>query len=231
MSITAVVVARAGSKRLPGKALLPFAGSTLVGHKVRTLKACPLINAVVIGSDSMDILEEGERCGAVAILRDAYHCDESRCSANEMLADMAGRVDGDVILWAHPTNPLVRSETYASAIATYREGLYEGYDSLCSVTPVRRHCWQNGKPLNFNPWAARHQLASDLAEYQFQDGAIFIQPREAMIRNQYFYGSKPVLFPVDPYESLDIDVDRDYRAALALWDSVPSAPQVHGAKN
>ena len=85
---TAIVVARANSQRLPNKALLPFAGTTLIGHKVSTLLRCKLVGRVVVGSDSQAILDEAARHGATTVRRDDYHCDESRCSANEMIRDM-----------------------------------------------------------------------------------------------------------------------------------------------
>lgn len=220
----AVVVARGGSVRLPGKALLPFAGSTLVGQKVRMLRLCPLIHEVIVGSDSDAILEEARRAGALPVKRDDHHCNEAVCSANEMIADMVSRVGGDVIVWAHPTNPLVRSETFTAAIARYQQAIAAGtHDSLCSVTRIKRHCWFNGQPDNFDPWSVRHQLAAELPAYHFQDGAIFIQPREQMAANRYFYGRRPLLFEIPAIEGTDIDNRSDYEAAVALESIKPCA--------
>lgn len=224
MSVTAIVVARAGSVRLPGKALLPFAGRTLLGHKVATLRRCPSVTRVVVGSDCPKILAEGERYGADAIRRDAYHCDESRCTANEMIRDMAEKVggsDGDVILWAHPTNPLVRAETYEAALRAYTAVTAFGYDSLMSVTCVRRHAWDGGHPLNYDPWTGPHPPASMLPEIRFQDGAIFIQPRRQMLVNGYFFGRCPQLFPVAAWEGTDVDCREDYLVACAIQAAPP----------
>lgn len=228
MTLTAIVVARGGSVRLPKKALLPFGGTTLVGHKVRTLLRCRYVTQVVVGSDSSEILLEAARNGAWGVTRDAYHCDESRCTANEMLADMAQKVEGDDIAWCHPTNPLISSGTYDAAIDAYRAGLAQGYDSLVSVYEVRRHAWMNGKcwepksgtahrhpmPINYDPWAAVHAPAKDCAPIYFQDGSVFIQPREQMLANRYFFGTKPKLFIVPPEEVADIDSREDYEAAV-----------------
>ena len=67
MTVTAIVAARGGSVRLPGKALLPFAGTTLIGHKIRTLKACAIVDRVVVNSDSPEIIAEAVRYGAEPI--------------------------------------------------------------------------------------------------------------------------------------------------------------------
>ncbi len=221
-SVTAIVVARAGSLRLPGKAMLPFAGSTLIGHKVQTLRACGSVTRVIVGTDGYEIGKAAMAAGAEVMVRDDYHCDEARCTANEMIRDMAEKVRGDLdtlILWAHPTNPLIRPETYEQAIATYLEATKKPspWDSLLSVTRVQRHCWAYpGTPMNYNPWMAVHQSAADLWPMFFQDGAIFIQPLRAMLANSYFFGKRPVLFEVPAWEGVDIDTQDDYEAAVAL---------------
>lgn len=237
MSVVAVIVARGGSRRIPRKALAAFGDTTLIGHAVRRLWDVEGVTDVVVGSDDMEILVEAERHDATTILRDAYHCDEARCSANEMLADMGRRVEslGDTVLWAHPTNPLVRSSTYAEALVRYTVTSAAGdCDSLVSVSKVQRHAWARAScldglgtfggmaarrpsPLNFNPSAKRHQTAAQLEPIYFQDGAIFIQPTRQLIDIGYFYGPRPMLFEIDAVEGTDIDTPQDLAVARALW--------------
>jgi CMP-N,N'-diacetyllegionaminic acid synthase len=216
--VIAIVVARGGSVRLPRKALLPFGASTLIGHKVDTLRACPGIDRVIVGSDSSPIIAEAERHGAEVVIRHPYYCDESRCSANEMIADMAGRIDGadeDVVVWAHPTNPLIRAETYASAIDHFRRG---NGDSLISVTAVQRHAWMRGEPVNYDPRAGKHTPASGCTPIYFQDGGIFIQTLRRFRETRYFFGSDPQLFVVPADEGTDVDTEADYQRALRLHE-------------
>ncbi len=212
----AIVVARGGSTRLPNKALLPFGGTSLIGHKVRTLLACRRIGRVVVGSDSDAILDEAARHGAEAVRNLDYHDDTRR-----MIADTVERVPGlvpdDVVVWAHPTNPLVVSETYADAIDAYDRAVASGAaDSLASVFMVRRHAWMDGQPLNHSPWGERHALAANLTPVLFQDGAIFIQTAGRFVRTRYFYGENPLLYVVPDSEACDVDTAADMRRARAL---------------
>jgi CMP-N,N'-diacetyllegionaminic acid synthase len=215
---SAIIVARAGSQRLPRKALLPFGNSTLVGHKVHELSRCENIDRIYLGSDSHEILEEGEAQGAIAVLRDAYHCDESRCSANEMIEDMARKVEGDFIVWAHPTNPLVKPETYDTAVEAYRVAWADGFDSLMSVTRIQRHAWYGKAPINYSPWGERHVTAANLAPVDVQDGAIFIQSWQRFIETRYFFGGNPFRFPIPAVEGLDVDTVADYETACRLFE-------------
>lgn len=217
MRVTAIIVARGGSRRVPGKALRPFGSSTLIGHKVDQLRQCERVDHVIVGSDCPGILNEAIAHGADTRRRDDYHCDESLCTANDMIRNMVEMVEADVVLWAHPTNPLCTPSIYDDAVRAFEQALPAGYDSLASVTAVRRHAWNAGfKPENFNPWGEKHPFASELAPLYFQDGAIFIQPRDQMLRNAYFYGARPRLFPVEFPYGFDVDTEADLSAASAL---------------
>lgn len=212
---TAIVVARGGSVRLPNKALLPFAGTTLLGHKVRTLRACPRIGRVVVGSDSDPILDEAARHGAEPVANLDYYNDTRRM-ISDTIDRVPGLTDDNVVLWAHPTNPLVSADTYAGALDAYERAIHAGTaDSLASVYEVRRHAWLDGQPINHSPWDERHALAANLTPVLFQDGAIFIQTAGRFSSTRYFYGENPLLYVVPSAEVGDIDTAEDLKAARA----------------
>lgn len=216
METVGVIVAKAESQRLPRKVFLEIGGETLVARKIRILQECSRIDRIVLGTDSEEIAEIAERMDAEVLWRDEYHCDESRCSANEMIHDVCSRITGDVVAWLHPTNPLVRAETIDEALRRFAvQG--DEYDSICSVVAVKEHLWQDGRPFNFDPWAPRHVLAKELPPLFMQNGAIFIQSRENMVESRYFYGRRPELFEMDPTESVDINEYRDYLLAQAMY--------------
>lgn len=221
--ITAIVVARGGSRRVPGKALRPFAGSTLIGHKIEQLKACRRVDEIVVGSDSQAILNEAYKHGVQVRKRDAYHCDESQCSANEMIRNMVAMVETDIVLWAHPTNPLCGPRLYTEALEKFLSLPNRDCDSLMSVKTVRRHAWMftpamDYRPINLDPTAKRHQLAAELNPIDFQDGAIFIQPHEQMLNNAYFYGRNPTTIQLDDPFGFDVDTEDDLQMARYLFD-------------
>lgn len=144
MKTVAIVAARGGSVRLRRKALRPFAGSSLVAHKVTQLRVCPEIDAVYVNTDDGDVAAAAAEAGALLLEGRDYQMD-----AREMIRHSCRQVEAEtLVVWAHPTNPLVRPSTYESALTAYRMGLSVGFDSLLSVTPQRRHAWWHGRPLN-----------------------------------------------------------------------------------
>lgn len=218
--ITAVIVARKGSIRIPSKNLLPLGEDTLISRKIKQLKQSKLIDRVVFGSDSDEMLEHASKYGAECVRRPDYYCDEKVASANDMIYNMMELIHTDIVAWTHCTNPLISANTYDDAIRSFQSGLEVGYDSLLSVVEFREHLWgEDKKPLNYDPYKLKHTPARELPSYYMQDGGIFIQPYHQMRENHYFFGRKPKLFVIPEDEFLDINTERDYLLAKTIVEN------------
>lgn len=218
--VAAVIVARKGSVRVPSKNLLPLGNDTLISRKIKQLKQAKLVDRIIFGSDSDEMLEHAAKFGAECVRRPDYYCDEKQASANDMIHNMMELINTEIVVWAHCTNPLLSSDTYDAALNSFCEGLAEGYDSVLSVVEFKEHLWgENKKPLNYNPYQKRHTPARELPPYYMQDGGIFIQPYEQMKNNSYFFGKNPKLFVIPSEEFLDINDMRDYILAKAIIEN------------
>lgn len=217
--VSAIVVARKGSVRIPNKNEQLLSGEPLFLRKIKQLQKCKNIHRVIFGSDSEQMLSAAKGIGAEVIKRPDFFCDERVASANDMIQNMVSSIETDIVVWAHCTNPLISSETYDKAVEVFFQN-YGEYDSLLSVVKLQEHLWHEDKgkfvPLNYNPYAERHIAAKDLPPYYMQDGGIFIQPHKQMKANRYFFGNRPYLFLVSPDEFLDINTERDLMLARAI---------------
>lgn len=216
--VTAVIVARKGSKRIPSKSLLELNGESLIERKIHQLSQCKNVNRIVFGSDSDEMLEKAKKAGAEIVHRPDYFCNEELASANDMIKNMMDLIKTGVVVWAHCTNPLLSAQTYDKAIEIYFNNLPK-YDSLLSVVELKEHLWKDEKPFNYNPYAVRHIPARDLPPLYMQDGGIFIQSYENMKQNSYFFGNKPYLFKIPQDEFLDINEYKDYLLAKCITES------------
>lgn len=217
--ITAIIVGRKGSVRIPSKSMLILGNETLIERKIHQLQKCKNINRIVFGSNSEEMLSIAKKAGAEIVVRPEYFCDEKKASANDMIKNMMDLVKTDIVIWTHCTNPLLSSNTYDNAISEFLLR-YPKNDSLLSVTKLQEHLWKEDRktPLNYNPYAPNHTPARDLPPYYMQDGGIFIQPYEQMKRNNYFFGKTPFLFEIPKDEFLDINEIKDYLLAKAILD-------------
>ena len=111
MTSAAIIQARMGSTRLPGKVMKVLRGRTVLGHVITRVRACPLLDAVIVATTmaSQDdvIVAESTRWGA-GIFRGSETDVLSRYygAAREAGADLVVRVTSDCPL----LDPLVLTE-------------------------------------------------------------------------------------------------------------------------
>ena len=194
-----------------------------MGNKIEQLKLCRTVNRIVVGSDSDEYLEYSKSAGAEVVKRSDEFCDETSRTPNDMIEDMCQKVESDIILWAHCTNPFVDDQMYDDAMKIFMERDEEKYDSLMSMVELKTHIWHKvgGElaPMNYDPYGKVHPLAKTLEPIYYQDGAIFIQPHKQMLENRYFFGKKPIHYMMPENRALDINTDYDYKVAksIAEW--------------
>lgn len=70
MKIVAIIIARAGSKRLPGKNTLDFCGHPLIAWTIIQVRACKKIEEIYVSTDSEEIAEISRNYGATVLMRE-----------------------------------------------------------------------------------------------------------------------------------------------------------------
>ncbi|MBQ8453050.1 MAG: acylneuraminate cytidylyltransferase family protein [Prevotella sp.] len=223
--ITAIIPVRAGSTRLKNKNIAPFAGTNLLVNKINQLKQVKEIDRIVVSSDSDLMLSMAEAIGADTHKRAPEFCDEKTKTFGEVVRHIAESVNGDDILWATCTSPLVFPKDYREAITAYYEALQKGYDSLMSVESFKRYIWNEEGPLNYE-LGLKHVPSQQLPTLYFVTDGILMAPRKKMIEWSYFHGSHPYKFLVDKRTGCDIDDGLDLACARAWLDMDESVSQI-----
>lgn len=224
-TVTAIIPVRAGSRRLKNKNVAPFAGTNLLAYKINQLKRLDWLTSIVVSSDSDAMLEIANAEGADTHKRAPEYCDEKTKTFGEVVSHICENVDGEHILWATCTSPLVGPRLYTEAFNAYISGLGNGYDSLMSVELFKRYLWDDNGPINYKLGKA-HVPSQQLPSLYFVTDGILMAPRLKMIEWNYFHGSSPLKFPISKRESVDIDDGLDLAVARAWLDMDPGASQI-----
>lgn len=206
--LTAVVVVRKGSKRIPDKGKQLINGETLVERKLKQLLKVKTIDKVVLGSD--DVYWDGicDKLGVEFKLRDEVYCDEVSSTPNDMVRDMLSKImhHSEYVLWAHPTNPFIDESQYSHAINQFHNAQEVGYDSLFSASRMFGHFWtEQTIPINYNPMSPVHVVAKDLPPVFSQNGGIFIRDIRSMHTDGAFIGHRPYMMQMQRITGWDID--------------------------
>lgn len=222
----AIIPARSGSKRVPGKNLQTVGGRSLVAIAVDCAREAGL--PAYVSTDGAEIGAVAAACGAIVVARPAALATDTATTESviwhwlsTLPADERPTV-GFVLL--QPTSPLRRPESVRRAIDLCERG---GYDAVWSVTPeppaeflgvLDRH--ENGDPMwRPNQPQGTRPRTQDCAPVAREDGAIYVT------RLSWWDRARDRLAPpasssqvlLDPIESLDVDTPEDLALANRLW--------------
>jgi len=112
MTITAIIPARMGSSRFPGKPLAKICGHTMIEHVLRRVSLSKSLTAVVVATCDREIADEVERCGGRAVMTSDAH---ERCT--DRIEEAADVVGGDIIVNIQGDEPFVTPEMIDAAVA------------------------------------------------------------------------------------------------------------------
>ncbi len=98
MKIAAIIPARMGSSRFPGKPLAPLLGRTMIEHVARRVALCTSLDAVYVATCDREIFAAVEAFGGKAVMTSDRHERASDRAAEAILgldADIAVMIQGD----------------------------------------------------------------------------------------------------------------------------------------
>ena len=111
MSVLAILPARYGSTRFPGKPLTPIAGKPMIQHVWERTRAAKSVDTVVVATDDERIRDACAAFGAeVEMTRDDHPTGTDR------LAEVAERHDHDVIVNVQGDEPLIEGFVVDAAV-------------------------------------------------------------------------------------------------------------------
>ncbi len=215
--IAALVPMRHSSERVPGKNYRELAGKPLYAHIIETLLACPEISEVVVNTDS-PIIKEGLSMNypTVIVIDRPEELRLGMTPMNEILIYDTDKVEADIYLQTHSTNPLLKSSTVSKAIHTFLNNIGE-YDSLFGVTRLQTRLYdQMGIAVNHNPQELLR--TQDLSPIFEENSCIYIFNKETLHQKGHRLGDSPLMFEINASEAWDIDDELDFLIAGFLKD-------------
>lgn len=216
MKTTAVIPVRKGSQRVPDKNLRPFAGTTLLENKIKTLLQVPEIDEIVVNTNSEAAIEfveiEYADTKVRAQRREEYYAS-SQCSGSEFFKHLGEVTDTDIFIYAPCTSPFVKPETVSKCIKQFIE--HPEYDCLATVSSIKEFMWLDGKAINYDPQhAPNSQNLPDIVALNF---GVTVVKRETLIANSNIIGKNPQFVLTSDIEAIDIDTPLDFYIAEQIY--------------
>ena len=214
-SVTALLPIKDHSERVPGKNFREFSGEPLYYHIVATLDKTYAVDEILIDTDSRRVINEAPTLSRkVRILERPEELRGDDVSTNRIFAYDLEHSDADLYLQTHATNPLVRAETFAQALATFLQN-EEKYDSLFGVNAYQSRFYDaEGRAVNHDPnELIRTQELPPLYE---ENSCVYVFTKQSFEKRQQRIGERPYMFVTPEVESIDIDDEFRFKIAEIL---------------
>lgn len=218
VDILAVVPARAGSKRLPGKNLLPLLGKPLIRWTLEAALESQAIDKLVVSSDDEAILAEGEHLGLHTVRRPANLASDTASTFDVLVHALESLETEGVrparLMLLQPTSPLRGAYDIRAAVRCMDD---MGASSVVSVCPCEHSpLWSNtldaeGRMDQFLRAELLNRRSQDLPTYYRLNGAIYLARTDKFLKEHGFFMPNSRAHIMSTERSVDIDTYIDFK--------------------
>lgn len=222
--ILALIPARGGSKRLPGKNVLSMGGKPLIAWSIEAAKNSGIFADIVVSTDDGEIAEVSRKYGAqIPFMRPAEVAGDSAGTfdvvkhALEALEKLGKTYTHVMVL--QPTSPLRSPEDITRSLELLKS---KNSDAVISVTLCEHPPqWSNTLPENGSmDQFLKPELivrSQDLPSSFRLNGAIYLYETQALLKNKAMLPMKnSFAYVMDQARSIDIDTQFDFDVAAAI---------------
>lgn len=219
MAIVAIITARGGSKRLPGKNIKSCAGRPLLEWTCDAARSAKTLDRIILSTDCEKIAQVGRKCGIeVPFLRPEKLASDNADTLSvlkHMLDWIQTETSVEAIVLLQPTSPLRLAQDIDDAIALLKYDV----DSVVSVSPIPKFCRADKLMVRSDDGAVTKldpHVFPESDRLFWRNGPAVLVTRPDVLLKGELYGDKTLAYEM-PYErSVDIDTTYDFAIAEML---------------
>lgn len=219
MKRIAIITARGGSKRIPGKNIRDFCGKPILFYSIEAALKANCFSEVMVSTDDETIADLARKAGAkVPFLRSEKTSGDFATTAQvieEVLGEYKKRgIHFDTACCIYPTAPFIREEKLNEAVELLEN---QDLDSVMPVVefsfpPLRGMVIEEGK-LNYK-WEKYSQMRSQDLEKIYHDvGQFYVLNVARFEENKKLVTQNTGAIMMSELETQDIDNETDWKIA------------------
>ncbi len=210
--VLAIILARKGSKGVPGKNLLEVGGIPLITRTIRAAKECQYFERIIVSTDWPELMMVARKEGAFVIQR-PIGLSGDEVSSEDCVVHVLDSIteNYDIIVTIQNTNPFHDSEDMVKVI----EMVSGGYVSAVTAVETHRFRWVRYNDDIIPKFTVRARRQDMVAELEEAGGVIGF--RKAHFTHTHTFFGDPTGVVVIPWKrGVDIDTPEDLELARLL---------------
>lgn len=220
MSNVAIITARGGSKRIPGKNIRAFKGKPIIAYSIETALQSELFDMVMVSTDDTEIADVSEKYGAkVPFFRSKINSDDHSGTADVILEVIdqlkKNNKNFENACCIYPTAPFISKENLHKAYQLLKEKKHDTVFPVCQLShPVLKSLKikEDGKvemmwPENMN------KRTQDLPRAYYDAGQFYWIDITSFLKQKKLYTPNSGAIVLDELQVQDIDNEIDWRIA------------------
>lgn len=219
MARIAIITARGGSKRIPGKNIRSFHGKPILAYSIETALESKLFDEVMVSTDDKQIAEIALKYGAkVPFLRSEKNSDDFAGTA-DVIAEVLNEYKKAALSFEYacciyPTAPLLSSSTLYKAFQLLTVKNYDTVFPVCSFSfPIQRALKITESKVEMM-WPENAMRRSQDLEPAYHDaGQFYWINTESFLNHNKLYTNNSGSIILDEMMVQDIDNENDWKLA------------------
>ncbi|MBR7127619.1 MAG: pseudaminic acid cytidylyltransferase [Lentisphaeria bacterium] len=217
MKTVAIITARGGSKRIPGKNIKNFMGKPMLAYAIEAALESGIFDNVMVSTDSEEIAEVARKYGAeVPFMRSERTSNDHAVTfdvLDEVIKEYKNRgVTFDVLCCIYPCVPFLKASTLKAA---YEQ--MQGHSACVPVckypVPVEWAMKIENDRLVPNDREAQNIRSQDLTPKYFDVGMFYFCTVDGIYEHNSPFPDDSTAYVIDEAECMDIDTADDWRIA------------------
>jgi len=202
--VVSVILARGGSKGIPGKNIVDVAGYPLIWYSI-SASLNSNASETFVSTDDGEI-KNAAFCAGAKIIDRPKELSTDESPSEEALLHFANKEDFDILLFIQPTSPLIKTEYINTGIEMMNSGKYD------SVFTAYKGGWEAIWNNQIEPvgWSITSRpRRQDVEDCWVEDGMFYMTKRENLLNSRLRYSGKMGIVEIKRSDSFEIDTQED----------------------
>jgi len=224
----AIIPARGGSKRLPGKNIKLLAGKPLIAWTIEAALKSDVFDHIFVSTDCNEIAQVSKAFGAEVPFLRPMELATDNATTNDVVTHLVEWFEKEhnkevtTIAILQPTSPLRNAQHIKEAMQLMKDKAAKAVVSVCELEYPIQFCNQLDANGSMNGFIKKSDMkrTQDLEPYYRLNGAIYILSRNFVGNLKGVYTNKTFPYLMERECSVDIDSEYDFKLTKHLKNSM-----------